>query len=136
MYHFDKHFTVAEANGLIPRIREIFFQINALIDETRKPSQLFSTKVETLSEGRTNGKQKKPLSEEEVRRQINEMLFELADQGIVIQDMNRGLVDFPALIYGEEVLLCYEMSDGDTLKYYHDLNGGYAGRKPIPPELY
>ncbi len=136
MPHFDKHFTVNEANALIPRIREIFFQINALIEETRQTSTLLSLNPENLTPGRTNGRamnQKK--SKEEVLKQINSLISEITDQGIVVQDITRGLVDFPAFIDKEEVFLCYELADGDTVQYWHELNAGYAGRNPLPDQL-
>ncbi len=42
-----------------------------------------------------------------------------------------GLVDFPAVIGGEEVFLCWK-SDEDKLLYYHEADSGFAGRKLIP----
>ena len=69
------------------------------------------------------------------RRPDADPLTEITDQGIVIQDIDRGLIDFPAFIHGEEVFLCYELSDGDRIQYYHGLNAGYAGRQKLPEGL-
>ncbi|MBK8179453.1 MAG: DUF2203 family protein [Planctomycetes bacterium] len=44
-----------------------------------------------------------------------------------------GLVDFPGLIAGENVLLCWR-SDEPAVVWYHSAEGGFAGRKPIPEE--
>jgi hypothetical protein len=44
-----------------------------------------------------------------------------------------GLVDFPSIIDGKEVLLCWR-SDEESVKYYHGLLEGFAGRKPIPDD--
>ncbi|RJP32614.1 MAG: DUF2203 family protein [Candidatus Omnitrophota bacterium] len=133
MPHFDKHFTYVEANALIPRMREIFLQIGSLIEETRKSLNFPVLQAETFTPGRSNGKQKfPPLDREEILKQINDLITEVTDQGIVVQDITRGLIDFPSFIEGEEVFLCYELNDGDAIKYYHGLNNGYAGRKPIP----
>lgn len=53
----------------------------------------------------------------------------------MIQDVSRGLIDFPAIIGGDEVFLCYELTDGDSITTYHHLDAGYAGRQPLPDDL-
>lgn len=60
---------------------------------------------------------------------------ELEELGCFYRDWNfeKGLVDFPAIIDGQEVLLCWR-SDEPELLYYHDYAAGFAGRKPIPRE--
>ncbi len=136
MPHFDKHFTLAEANALIPRIREIFTQINALIEQSYGGLESPFPHPEQLTPGRTNGGQKKQKrSREAILREINDRIAEIADQGIVIQDVYRGLVDFPAFVNGDEVFLCYELNDGDFISFFHAIDAGYAGRKPIPEDL-
>jgi hypothetical protein len=133
MTHFDKHFTLQEANSLIPRLREIFLEIHNRIDEARSPR---TTPPEEISPGRTNGHTRQPhRTREDILAEINNLITEITDQGIVIQDIQRGLVDFPAFIEGEEVFLCYELADGDEITAWHTLNAGYAGRKPLPEDL-
>lgn len=137
MPYFDKHFTLAEAAGLLPRLREIFGQIGSLIDEARQGQILTLPGPGPLTPGRLNGHASRlqSLSREEITRRINDLITEITDQGIVIQDIDRGLIDFPAFIHGEEVFLCYELSDGDRIQYYHGLNAGYAGRQKLPEGL-
>ena len=43
---------------------------------------------------------------------------------------DRGLVDFPALIDGREVYLCWELGE-DDVGYWHDMDAGYGGREPL-----
>lgn len=136
MPHFDKHFSYAEANALIPRIQTIFNEIRRLIDEVRKNQGVIFPPPEQLSPGRINGSHKKPRrTQEEITKTINDLITEITDQGIVIQDVYRGLVDFPTFINGDEVFFCYELSDGDSILFYHPLETGYAGRQPIPPDI-
>ena len=47
---------------------------------------------------------------------------------------DKGLIDFPARIGGEDVYLCWR-SDENEVAWYHPVEGGYAGRRPIPAEL-
>lgn len=134
MAHFDKHFTLKEAQALLPRFREIFAEIHALVNEARggQPSQ----PPNRFPAPRTNGHHKEKLERrDEILNQINDLVTEITDQGVVIQDITRGLIDFPAFIHGEEVFLCYELTDGDSIQYYHHLTAGYAGRHPIPPDM-
>lgn len=49
-------------------------------------------------------------------------------------NFERGIVDFPGLIEGELVHLCWR-DDEPELAYYHPPDAGFAGRKPIPAEL-
>ncbi|HET6266223.1 MAG TPA: DUF2203 family protein [Acidobacteriota bacterium] len=44
--------------------------------------------------------------------------------------MDIGLVDFPAMLDGEEILLCWKYGE-KTIRYYHGLTEGFAGRKPL-----
>jgi hypothetical protein len=44
-----------------------------------------------------------------------------------------GLIDFPAIIDDEQVFLCWR-SDEPELAFYHRIEGGYAGRRPLPPD--
>lgn len=129
MPHFDKHFTLDEANALLPRYQEIFSKIQSLIDEARGGS---SNVIQLHSGGGANGKTNgKHSSREETLKIINELISEITDAGVVIQDVSRGLIDFPAMVDGVEVFLCYELADGDAIQFYHELDAGYAGRRPI-----
>jgi hypothetical protein len=51
--------------------------------------------------------------------------------GVVVKDLDRGLVDFPALRNGEEVLLCWQVGE-DEVAFWHGLDEGFAGRKALP----
>lgn len=68
---------------------------------------------------------------------LDELFDELEDLGCSYKDWNFsvGLVDFPSMINGKEVLLCWR-SDENELRYYHEIDAGFAGRKPIPKELF
>ena len=75
-------------------------------------------------------------SEPAVAFDVKEALAELADEGIVLRDPDRGLIDFTALHNGREVLLCWQLGE-DDLGWWHFPEDGFAGRRPLPlpPEL-
>jgi hypothetical protein len=72
----------------------------------------------------------------ELRFELRGLLEELERIGCSYKDwsFDLGLVDFPAEIEGEEVLLCWR-SDEERVAWYHTPDGGFAGRRPIPPAL-
>jgi hypothetical protein len=50
--------------------------------------------------------------------------------GVLIKDLEVGLVDFPTLFRGEEVYLCWRMDEAD-IDHWHGIHEGFAGRRPI-----
>jgi hypothetical protein len=57
-------------------------------------------------------------------------LAELEAMEIVLRDLDRGLIDFPALREGREVYLCW-IEGEDEIGFWHELEAGYAGRQPL-----
>lgn len=117
-----RFFTPAEANKMLPLIKHIVVDILKVGQQIRA----VSSEIE------------KPEDDPEVNRlmdHLDELFDELEDLGCSYRDWNfiEGLVDFPSVIHGREVLLCWR-SDEATVGFYHDLESGYAGRLPIPKE--
>jgi hypothetical protein len=54
----------------------------------------------------------------------------IENMGVLVKDLDVGLVDFPTLFQGEEVYLCWRMDEND-IDHWHGVNEGFAGRKPI-----
>src|ERR671938_479854 len=62
--------------------------------------------------------------------ELQRALGELQAMEIVLRDLERGLVDFPAMRDGEEIYLCWEEGE-DEIAFWHDQDSGYAGRRPL-----
>lgn len=62
--------------------------------------------------------------------ELQRALGELQAMDVVLRDLERGLVDFPALREGREVYLCWEAGE-DEIEYWHDLDAGYGGRQRL-----
>jgi hypothetical protein len=62
--------------------------------------------------------------------EMQESLGEFQRRDIQIKDVERGLLDFPAIIGGKEVFLCWEQ-DEDAVEFWHDLDTGYSGRERL-----
>ena len=58
----------------------------------------------------------------------------LDDAGILVKDLDVGLVDFPTIYRGQEVYICWRMDEPD-ITHWHGTNEGFAGRKEIDPDF-
>jgi hypothetical protein len=122
----ERHFTREEANALLP-------QLTAMLDRLRDAKdELTDTEAhEALSEaapGNGGGDEGRQVGVAflEVRR----LLETIEQSGIVLRDIDRGLVDFPSLLDDEEVYLCWELGE-DEVAFWHDLETGFGGREPL-----
>jgi hypothetical protein len=127
MPQFEKHFSVEEANDLLPDLRALLAGIQAVRDslviewERAQP---------VLKAAGHNGGGKEASGYVSDLTRLNVKLRELHRQGVVMKDIDRGLIDFPHWRDDEEVFLCWELSE-DRIGYWHELETGYQGRKPI-----
>lgn len=60
---------------------------------------------------------------------------ELEKIGVDIKDYRLGLVDFPAILDGREVCLCWQLGE-DSVAYWHELDAGFSNRQPITSDLH
>jgi hypothetical protein len=65
---------------------------------------------------------------------MTQKIAELEDLGVVVKDLEFGLVDFPADRYGESVLLCWRYGEAEV-SYWHKPDEGYSGRKALKIQL-
>jgi hypothetical protein len=62
--------------------------------------------------------------------ELSRAVGELEAVDIVLRDIDRGLIDFPAIRDGEEVYLCWLLDEAE-IGFWHDPDGGFAGRQPL-----
>lgn len=115
-----KYFTLCEAVKTLPLVKKIVIDILADASQLRVISSGAAINVENNSEIKR------------LTQNIEGYLRELEEIGCYYKDWNfqLGLVDFPSIIDGKEVMLCWR-SDEESIKFYHGINDGYTGRKPI-----
>ena len=125
-HRFDKHYTRDEARALLPQIRQWLGQLNRL----RQDLERFDKRLGGLTE------QGNDVGGETVNRWIRALadmqgiLAEFQRRRILIKDLSRGLVDFPAIIGGREAFLCWEQEE-DDVEFWHDLDAGFGGRERL-----
>jgi hypothetical protein len=122
----ERHFTRAEANALLP-------QLTAMLDRLRdaKDNLTDSEAHEALSEAApSNGGGDEGKQVGVAFLEVRGLLETIEQSGIVLRDIDRGLVDFPALMDGREIYLCWELGE-DDVGYWHELETGFGGREPL-----
>jgi hypothetical protein len=67
-------------------------------------------------------------------QQIKDCLAEIEATGAQVKDMDSGLLDFPCLVDGEVILLCWKLGE-KKITHWHGLEEGFAGRKPIDERI-
>jgi hypothetical protein len=133
----NRVFTLREANELLPFIRDDILRLQ----QTKKE---FVQKALTLRELRLQHERvsKDPpesalfgleASMEFLQMEAKTLTDSIRLKGAELKDVDSGLVDFPAVIDGEEVLLCWKQ-DEERIEYYHGREDGFRGRRPIPEE--
>jgi hypothetical protein len=63
--------------------------------------------------------------------ELNEIVARFTAEGVQVKDMDRGLIDFPADVAGQDALLCWHVGE-EKIAYWHSPEDGFAGRKPLP----
>jgi len=120
----EKFFTPKEVNQILPEIKKIVDEILSRANETRS----LITKPDSLNE-----RQARLMA---LEGRIKALMAQLEDCGCYYKDWNFeiGLVDFPAIIHGQEALLCWR-SDESEVAWFHGYEEGFTGRRPVTREL-
>jgi hypothetical protein len=129
-----RFFTLDEANRLLPALRPLLARLVAQRQELRQHAQLLERfRARASREGGVTPGGDLARAREAVGR-LQASIQETAEQvqalGCQIKDLDVGLVDFPALRAGEPVLLCWRLGE-DRIRFWHGLEEGFAGRKPM-----
>ena len=122
----ERHYTVAQANAAIHWVRERIDRMRdareQLGDEDARAA------LSEAAPGNGGGQPGTVVSEAFI--ELRDALNELQGVEVVLRDLDRGLIDFPALHDGREVYLCLEDGE-DEIGYWHEIESGYGGREPL-----
>ena len=122
----ERHYTLAEASELLPRVVELVERMRSARDRLGDREAR-----EALSEaGPTNGGGSPGRTVSEGFVDLRDSVAELRELEVVLRDLDRALIDFPSLRDGREVYLCWQEGE-DAIEYWHEPEAGFAGRRPL-----
>jgi len=130
-----RYFTWQEANALVPRLAEIFGTVAQLRSQLRATYE----KLDKLGFAPTGEAANAPAGPDVNRLRglfqglyeaLTEQLRSVEELGAQVKDIDTGLVDFFFKKDGRDVLLCWRYGE-DVIAYYHDLETGFSGRRPL-----
>jgi hypothetical protein len=67
-------------------------------------------------------------------QRIKDSLAEIDASGVQVKDLDIGLLDFPCIVDGRTVLLCWKLGE-KAITYWHGTSEGFAGRKPVDERI-
>lgn len=122
------HFTIKDANGVLPIVIKKFKDIVNLKDQ----AVLIQSKMETNPKYMSNFKDY-VIKKQELNTTMSNFykaIEDLENMGVMIKSIEEGLLDFPSIRFNEEIFLCWK--EGETeIKFWHGKDEGFMGRKPL-----
>jgi hypothetical protein len=132
-----RYFTPSEANELLVEVRPL---AESLVEHRQGMRLAAERRARLTARIAGNGGDLDPQEPGELDEQfqresqaVTQAAERLERLGVLVKDLDIGLVDFPALHKGEEVLLCWQVGE-DEVAHWHGVDEGFAGRKPLPLE--
>jgi hypothetical protein len=122
-----RHFSVEEANALLPHIRSL---VESVLAARQRMLDAQPEVWPTLEKAIGNGGSKRASALIEDFKKVEYGVKTLQKLGAVVKDVNSGLIDFPSLRGEREVFLCWRY-DEPAVAHWHELHTGFAGRQAI-----
>lgn len=126
-----KYFTVEEANRTLPLVRRIVTDIVSTHRELE----------ERVEEYRALGLEEESERRSELEAEVNELtatvnryIGEIHELGALFKGVEEGLVDYYSMLHERPVFLCWKLGE-ERIEWWHELDGGYAGRQRLPEHL-
>jgi hypothetical protein len=128
-------FTREEAEALLPEVDRLLGEAQVLAQNLSSAESEAETAERKV---RSNGKvqpQASGNSPEAARRAIARQLAMRIERiqrlGIVVRDIQSGLIDFPSVREDRVVHLCWQRGEPLQLRWWHEVEAGFAGRQPL-----
>ena len=122
------HFTIQEANKVLPSVIKKFKDIVNMKNEVQRIQTEMETNPRYVSSFKDYVVKKQELNS--AISNLYKSIEDLENMGVMIKSIEEGLLDFPSIRFNEEVWLCWK--EGETeIKFWHGKDEGFMGRKPL-----
>ncbi len=129
-----RHFTLEEANAMLPWLAETFSALMPVREELVQEQERL---LVMMRDGRGNGSSSHGTEVTELQRKVDRLTEdlqrvarEISQRGIIVRDIGRWLVDFPSMLDGREVYLCWVRGELE-ISFWHETDTGFGNRQPI-----
>lgn len=135
----QKTFTLDEAHTLLPVLRSLIkraMEDKGLLESIEKEFQDLKHRI-LLSGGLlvdAPAVAKRRAERDRAFQDIKDALAEIDAIGVQVKDLDIGLLDFPCAVGDEIVLLCWKYGE-DKIEFWHGMEEGFRGRKPIDERI-
>jgi hypothetical protein len=135
----SKTFTLSEAQTLLPVVEALLRRAQAAAaraGELEQEMQHLSHRI-FLSGGMhvdVSVAARRRAEHDKAVQEAKDTLAEIDSIGVQVKDLEQGLLDFPSVIDGKPVLLCWKLGE-PAIAHWHTEKEGFAGRKPLDPRF-
>ncbi len=134
-----RYFTLKTARELLAAVRlemESLMILKGRVESCREPLAELEQRVRLLGGVEVDAVGVRIAIEgaREAEQHFRAALGKLGELGVIVRDVDAGIVDFPALSRGKEVMLCWRRGEEDIL-WWHGADEGFPGRKPVDAEF-
>jgi hypothetical protein len=135
----DRTFTLEEAQSLLPVLESLLrsaLKSKKLIEEVDAEMQATAHKVFLKGGTFLNivHLARRKAEREKALQRVKDAVAEVDATGVQVKDLDIGLLDFPCLVDGEIILLCWKLGES-SITHWHGTEEGFAGRKPIDERI-
>jgi len=127
-----RYFTLADALRLLPDVEQTIRRLRRIRDELVALRQTVEGQWAALEDDPATlteiGEDQQRV--ERLEKEFGEAAGELERRGVLLRDLDMGLVDFPSLAGSAEIYLCWKVGEA-SIGFWHGLSEGYASRKPL-----
>ena len=124
---FPRLFTVEEANALLPRLRKLLGDVALHRDAMREKAPHLQPILESAG-ANGGGRVGSEYGVEAYKLYL--AISRIREFGVILKDLDMGLLDFPHEKDGRLVFLCWHPPE-EHISFWHDLEAGYPGRQPL-----
>jgi hypothetical protein len=124
---FRKLFTVEEANALLPKLREVLDDLALHRDALHEKAPHLEP---ILKAAGTNGGGRVGSEYGVEAYNLYLAIGRIQELGVILKDLDMGLLDFPHEREGRVVFLCWHPPE-EQVEFWHEIETGYAGRQPL-----
>lgn len=126
-----RSFSVNEANRLLPDLR---LRVERIVEIHHEMKAFLARNQESIDRARRSGNAPVDPVYFEMLERMQSAIDRVTELGCQVKDLETGLIDFPAVRDGRTVLLCWRLGE-DQVGYWHEMNAGFAGRRPVGPDF-